>query len=99
MKAIFKDNAKLIINSADSTERLLVEAFIENANSGKKELNVEKLVDINGEIAGMSLELIEKVEAPVEEQPSEEPTEPEQPIEDDSTEPEEPSGEPEEDAE
>lgn len=58
MKAIFKSDDMLIINSADSTERLLANSFVEKANSGEMVFEVNKLVDINGDIAGMSLALV-----------------------------------------
>lgn len=85
MKAIFKENKKLVLNSADANEQLVLEEFIKKANSGNFNFTYNKLLDINGEVNGMAIELIRNKPVEVEEKPTEEPideqTEPSTPTE------------------
>ena len=61
MKAIFKEKKKLVLNSADNNEELVLEEFIKKANN-KEKFNIvfTRLLDINGDINGMSIELVNK---------------------------------------
>ena len=92
MKAIFKDKKKLVLNYADNNEQLILKDFIKKANSGKFNIVFNRLLDINGDINGMAIELekindestnIEVVEEVVEESTEEtsETTEPSTPTE------------------
>ena len=63
MYSKFLDKKRLIVNSADSNEQLVLADFIERANSGKYELVVDKLLDINGDVTGICIELIKKTDA------------------------------------
>ena len=59
MKAIFKDKKKIILNSADSNEQLVLEEFIKKANkTDKYDIIYTALVDINGDTNGMAIELV-----------------------------------------
>ena len=58
MKAIFKEKQELILNSADSNEQLILDEFINKANNGKFDVVYTKLLDINGDINGMAIELV-----------------------------------------
>lgn len=60
MYAKFVDQDKLIINSADESEQLIIKDFIDMVNSGNYELVINKLLDINGDASGVCIELIEK---------------------------------------
>jgi hypothetical protein len=62
MKAIFKEKKKLVLNSADSNEQLILEEFIKKCDSEKFSIVFTKLLDINGDISGMSIELVSKKE-------------------------------------
>lgn len=57
MKAIFKENKKLVLNSADANEQLVLEEFIKKAKSNKFTFVYTKLLDINGEVNGVAIEL------------------------------------------
>lgn len=59
MYAKFADNDKLIINSADESEQFILQDFLDNAKSGKYELIINKLLDINGDVSGICIELVE----------------------------------------
>lgn len=85
MKAIFKENKKLVLNSADANEQLVLDEFIKKANSGRFSFVYTKLLDINGEVSGMAIELcrpksVVNEETPVEELVGEQ-TEPSTPTE------------------
>ena len=56
MKAFFKDNDKIIINSMDYTETLVGKAFLSNLKD--KTLKVEQRNDINDEIDGLVISII-----------------------------------------
>lgn len=58
MKAFFKDNDKLIINSLDHNERLVGEAFIEDYKGGA-ELVMASRNDINDDFDGLVITLSE----------------------------------------
>lgn len=60
MYAKFVDQNKLIINSADDSEQLIIKDFVDMVNSGDYELVINKLLDINGDASGVCIELIEK---------------------------------------
>jgi len=57
MKAIFKENNKLVLNSADRNEQLVLGDFIQKATNGEYSINYTKTLDINGDISGMVIEL------------------------------------------
>ena len=60
MKAIFKEKKKLVLNSADRNEQLVLEEFIKKANNSTFNVVYTKLLDINGDVNGMAIELVKK---------------------------------------
>lgn len=63
MKAIFKDKKKLVLNSADSNEQLVLEEFIKKAQETDKYIiTYTKLLDINSDVNGMMIELVDVAE-------------------------------------
>ena len=63
MKAIFKDKKKLVLNSADSNEQLVLEEFIKKAQeTDKYTITYTKLLDINSDVNGMMIELVDVAE-------------------------------------
>ncbi len=64
MKALFKNKKDLVLNSADSNEQIVLEEFINKSNSGKFDVVFTKLLDINGEVNGMAIELKKKETEP-----------------------------------
>lgn len=63
MKAIFKDKKKLVLNSADSNEQLVLEEFIKKAQeTDKYTITYTKLLDINSDVKGMMIELVDVAE-------------------------------------
>ncbi len=58
MKAIFKENDKLVLNSADRNEQLVLGDFIQKATNGEYTISYTKTLDINGDISGMVIELV-----------------------------------------
>ncbi len=65
MKAIFKDKKKLVLNSADSNEKLVLDEFINKANKTDKfNIVFTRVLDINGDISGMTVELFKKKTEP-----------------------------------
>ena len=58
MKAIFKDKKQLVLNSADSNEQIVLEDFIKKAKKESNQVIYTKLVDINGDIDGMAIEIV-----------------------------------------
>lgn len=62
MYAKFLDQNKLIVNSADESEQFIMADFIEMAKSGKYEIIINKLLDINGDVTGVCIELVNKSE-------------------------------------
>jgi len=59
MKAIFKENKKLVLNTADANEQLVLKKFIKKANNTENfKFVYTKLLDINGEINGLAIELV-----------------------------------------
>lgn len=64
MKAIFKDKKELIVNNADTNEQLILEEFIKKATNGNFDIVYSKLLDINGEVSGMAIDLKKKGEIP-----------------------------------
>jgi len=59
MNAIFKDNNKIIVNGADSSEKILLEEYC-NSLTGDKEVKITKLYDINGVVSGIAIEIVDK---------------------------------------
>lgn len=59
MNAIFKDNNKIIVNGADSSEKILLEDFC-NSFTEDKEIKITKLYDINGVVSGIAIEAVDK---------------------------------------
>lgn len=59
MNAIFKDNNKIIVNGADSSEKILLEEFCNSLVEGK-EIKLTKLYDINGVVSGIAIEIVDK---------------------------------------
>ena len=57
MKAIFKENDKLVLNSADRNEQLVLGDLIQKVTNGNYSINYTKTLDINGDISGMVIEL------------------------------------------
>lgn len=64
MKAIFKEKKKLVLNSADRNEQLVLEEFIKKANNNTFNIVYTKLLDINGDVNGMAIELVKKKAEP-----------------------------------
>ena len=64
MKALFKNKKDLVLNSADSNEQIVLEEFINKSNSGKFNVVFTKLLDINGDVNGMAIELKKKETEP-----------------------------------
>ncbi len=62
MYAKFVNQNKLIVNSADEAEQFILADFIRMANSDEYELIINKLIDINGDVSGVCIEVIEKTE-------------------------------------
>lgn len=77
MKAFFKDNNKIIINSMDYTEALIGKAFMEKA--ANSDIVIEQRYDINDDFDGFVITLKDKVvsEEPKEDTSIEEPAAPE----------------------
>lgn len=59
MNAIFKDNNKIIVNGADSSEKILLEEYC-NSLTEDKEVKITKLYDINGVVSGIAIEVVDK---------------------------------------
>lgn len=72
MIANFKNGNKLIITGADRAEALLVSQLVSNASTGNYDVELKEFYDIDGDVNGMSLELVEKVTEPVETVPEDE---------------------------
>ena len=64
MKAFFKDNDKLIINSMDYTEALVGKAFLEGTKD--KTIKIEQRYDVNDDFDGLVISLVNKPEGSVE---------------------------------
>lgn len=60
MKAFFKDNDKIIINSLDHNERLVGEAFIEAYKEGSNVV-IASRNDVNDDFDGFVITLVEPV--------------------------------------
>lgn len=59
MKAMFKEKKKLVLNSADRNEQLVLGEFIKKANNTDRfKIVYTKLLDINGDVDGMAIELV-----------------------------------------
>lgn len=61
MQAIVKGENKILINGADYSEKILIENLIEAGNSANKETKYESVLDINGEVTGCMITILDKV--------------------------------------
>lgn len=61
MQAIVKGENKILINGADHSEKILIENLIEAGNSTNKETKYESVLDINGEVTGCMITILDKV--------------------------------------
>ena len=58
MNAILKSENKILINGADSSEKILVQSLVERAASS--DITFESVLDINGEVTGCMITLSDK---------------------------------------
>lgn len=77
MQAIMKKDNKIIINGADSSERILLENLVAQSKNENKKIVLENILDINGDVNGILMALTDiseesTVEAPIEESTSSE---------------------------
>lgn len=78
MQAIMKKDNKIIINGADSSERILLENLVAQSKNENKKIVLENILDINGDVNGILMALTDipeesNTEAPIEESADEEP--------------------------
>ena len=59
MNAIFKDNDKIIINGADSSEKILLEELCNMVEAGKS-VKITKLYDVNGDVSGIAIQVVDE---------------------------------------
>lgn len=76
MQAIMKKDNKIIINGADSSERILLENLVAQSKDENKKIVLENILDINGDVNGILIALTDipkesTEELPVEESPVE----------------------------
>lgn len=72
MQAIMKKDNKIIINGADSSERILLENLVAQSKNENKKIVLENILDINGDVNGILIALTDiPEEVPVEESPEE----------------------------
>ncbi|MBO7615078.1 MAG: hypothetical protein J6T15_05220 [Bacilli bacterium] len=62
MYAKFLSQDKLVVNSADDSEQLILADYIDKANSKDYEIVINKLLDINGNTSGVCLEVVKNKE-------------------------------------
>ncbi len=60
MQAIIKSDNEIIINGADSSERILLNAIVKKSTEENINIKMESIKDINGDVAGTSITLEEK---------------------------------------
>lgn len=60
MQAIIKSDNEIIINGADSSERILLNAIVKKSTEENVNIKMESIKDINGDVAGTSITLEEK---------------------------------------
>lgn len=60
MIANFKNGNKIIITGADRAEALLISQLVSEAKADDKELTLNEFYDIDGDVNGLAIELIEK---------------------------------------
>ena len=72
MQAILKSENKMLINGADHSEKILVKNFVDLSKDTNKEVKFEDVLDINGEITGCMISIVDKE---VQSSDSSEPTE------------------------
>ena len=60
MIANFKNGNKIIITGADRAEALLISQLVSEAKADNKELTLNEFYDIDGDVNGLSVELVEK---------------------------------------
>lgn len=53
MQGIFKNGNQLIVNGADSDERILIDNFYESMQNPQNTLKVDQVLDINGDADGL----------------------------------------------
>ena len=58
MNAILKSENKILINGADSSEKILVQSLVERA--ANSDITFESVLDINGEVTGCMITLSDK---------------------------------------
>lgn len=63
MQAILKSENKLLINGADTSEKILVENLVKLGNDTNKEIKFESVLDINGEVTGCMITIEDKEES------------------------------------
>lgn len=72
MQAIMKKDNKIIINGADSSERILLENLVAQSKNENKKIVLENILDINGDVNGILIALTDIPEESTEEIPVEE---------------------------
>lgn len=55
MQAIIKSDNEIIINGADSSERILLNAIVKKSTEENINIKMESIKDINGDVAGTSI--------------------------------------------
>ena len=60
MIANFKNGNKIIITGADRAEALLISQLVSESKAYDKELTVTEFYDIDGDVNGLSIELVER---------------------------------------
>ena len=85
MYAEIKSNNKILINRLDDTEKILLKDILEDSKN--KEIKFEQVISDDGEFGGIFINLEDKEEEVITEEPTTEPTtEPtnEEPVEDET---------------
>lgn len=59
MQSILKSENKILINGADSSEKILIENLVNKANLEGSKTTFESVLDINGDITGCLITVIE----------------------------------------
>lgn len=59
MIAHFKNDGKIIVTGADRAEALLVSQLVDNSKVEGKELTLTEFYDIDGDVNGFALELVD----------------------------------------
>ena len=61
MQGVFKSGNKLIVNCADSDERILINDFYDECLKSTNKINVEKVLDINGDADGLIFSIVNTI--------------------------------------